>query len=233
VPGLIDIAGGTDASQGNPHARTRAGWEAGMLTQLDRLRSTLRLEPASRVARRCGAELWGSGVGLAYWGEDITIDWPELVPARKDGEALSTFDCAMVLYYMSKADGQAPTGKWIGFRELPSGGFYHQAFQSYSGDPICREFEANPEALGRYAAAIGGWPVADLGDHAFAFQPLPLIRIVVVLWLGDDEVASRAAVLFDSGAGHHHPTDGLALLGSGLTRRLLAQAQRDRASTEG
>jgi hypothetical protein len=233
VPGLIDLAGGTKNPREDPHERTRAGWEVGMLAQLDRLRTTLRIEPATRVARRCGAELKGSGLRLAYWGDDLTIRWPELVPVRDDGAVVSTFDSAMVLYYLSKADGQEPSGEWIGFRELPSGGFYHQAFQSYSGDPICREFEANPEALGRCAASLGGRPVADFGDHAFAFQPLPLIRMAVVLWLGDDEVASRAAVLFDSSASHHHPTDGLALLGSGLTRRLLAQAGRDRASTKG
>jgi Domain of unknown function (DUF3786) len=232
MPGLIDLAGGGDETQGIPHEQTRAGWEEGMLAQLDRLRTNLRLEPPSRVVRRCGAEQRGSGLGLVYWGDDLTIEWPDLVPFRKDGTPLSTFDCAMILYYMSRADGQAPTGEWIGFRELPSGGFYHQAFQAYSGDPICREFEANPEALASCAAAIGGWPVAELGDHAFAFQPLPLIRIAVVLWLGDDEVASRATVLFDSSASHHHPTDGLALLGSGLTRRLLALAKHDRASTE-
>lgn len=232
MAGLIDLAGGKDNAQQDPHEQTRAGWEASMLAQLDRLRANLRLEPPARVARRCGAELQDSGLGLVYWGKDVTVDWPALVPLRSDGTAHSTFDCAMVLYYLSKADGEAPTGKWIGFRELPGGGFYHQAFQSYTGDRICRAFEAEPGALGRSAAAVGGWPVAEVGDHAFAFQPLPLIRLAVVLWLGDDEIPSRAAVLFDETASHHHPTDGLALLGSGLTRRLLAQAERDRPSPE-
>jgi len=230
VAGLIDLAGGEDGPRLDPLERTRASWEASMLAHLDPLRTNLRLKPPSHVARRCGGEDRESGLRLAYWGDDVTVEWPDLLPLRPDGSELSTFDSAMVLYYLSKADGLAPTGKWIGFRELPEGAFYHQAFQSYSGDRICRGFEADPEALGSCAGAIGGRPVTDLGDHAFAFQPLPLIRLAAVLWLGDDEVPSRAAVLFDEAASHHHPTDGLALLGSGLTRRLLKQAERDRDS---
>jgi hypothetical protein len=233
MAGLIDLAGGEDGSGPDPLERTRASWEVSMLAQLDPLRTSLRLEPPSRVARRCGAENRESGLQLAYWGDDVSVAWPDMLPLRPDGTELSTFDSAMVLYYLSRADGLAPTGKWIGFRELPEGAFYHQAFQSYSGDRICRGFEADPEALRRCAGAIGGWPVSDLGDQAFAFQPLPLIRLAAVLWLGDDEVPSRAAVLFDEAASHHHPTDGLALLGSGLTRRLLRQAERDRAEPSG
>jgi hypothetical protein len=230
MAGLIDLAGGEEGPGLDPLERTRAAWEASMLAQLDPLRSNLRLEPPSRVARRCGGEHQDDGLRLDYWGDEVTVEWPDLVPLHPDGTELSTFDSAMVLYYLSKADGLAPTGKWIGFRELPEGAFYHQAFQSYSGDRICRAFKDDPEALGRCAASIGGWPVADLGDHAFAVQAFPLIRLAAVLWLGDDEVSSRAAVLFDEAASHHHPTDGLALLGSGLARRLLRQAGRDRPS---
>jgi hypothetical protein len=230
MAGLIDLAGGEEGSRLDPLERTRASWETSMLAQLDPLRTELRLEPPSRVAVRSGAENSGSGLRLAYWGDDVSVEWPGLVFLHPDGTELSVFDSAMVLYYLANADGQAPTGSWIGFRELPEGAFYHQAFQSYSGDRICREFEAQPQALGTCARAIGGWPVSDLGDHAFAFQPLPLIRLAAVLWLGDDEVASRAVVLFDEAASHHHPTDGLALLGSGLARRLLKQAERERAA---
>jgi hypothetical protein len=200
-----------------------------MLAQLDRLRTNLRLEPLPRVARRSGAELRESALSLMYWGETITVEWPALTAVRSDGSPLSTFDSAMLIYYLSRADGETPTGRWISFRELPEGAFYHQAFQSYSGDRICRGFEAEPQALAVSAIGVGGWPISELAEHAFAFQPLPLIRLAVVLWLGDDEVPSKAAVLFDEAASHHHPTDGLALLGSGLTRRLLAQAERDRS----
>jgi hypothetical protein len=50
------------------------------------------------------------------------------------------------------------------------------------------------------------------------------VRLAAVLWEGDDEIAARAAILFDAAAGHYMPTDGLALLGSGLAGRLIRAA---------
>jgi hypothetical protein len=56
--------------------------------------------------------------------------------------------------------------------------------------------------------------------HAYAFDPLPRIRLAAVLWPGDDELPARGAVLFDASASHYMTTDGLALLGGGLAGRM-------------
>ena len=44
----------------------------------------------------------------------------------------------MILYYLSYADGTPLADRWIGYRELPDGTFYSQAFQGYSGDRLAR-----------------------------------------------------------------------------------------------
>lgn len=63
-----------------------------------------------------------------------------------------------------------------------------------------------------------------LAPFAYAFQPLPCIRLAAVMWPGDEELSARASVLFDASASHYMPTDGLALLGAGLARRLIRTA---------
>jgi hypothetical protein len=68
--------------------------------------------------------------------------------------------------------------------------------------------------------------VAGLAPHAWRFLPLPRVPLAVCLWPGDEEVPAQAAILFDSNAGRHLPTDGLALLGSGLTGRLIRESAR-------
>ena len=35
----------------------------------------------------------------------------------------------MFLYYLQTADGSPLKGKWVAFRDLPGGMFYHQAYQ--------------------------------------------------------------------------------------------------------
>jgi hypothetical protein len=130
----------------------------------------------------------------------------------------------MLLYYLVTADGAPMSDRWISFRELPDGAFYHQAFQGYSGNVIARTFSDEMEAFDRAARELKGAAIPALAPLAFAFQPLPRVRIACALWPGDDEFPTRASVLFDAAASHYMPTDGLALLGAGLARRLMKLA---------
>jgi hypothetical protein len=139
----------------------------------------------------------------------------------ESGEAVATFDAAIMIYYLHTADGSPFADRWIGFRELPDGGFYHQAFQGYSGDLLAHELGETPQAFTNAAHALSGWPLTSLAPHAFAFQPLPRVRVAAALWPGDEDFPSKASILFDAAASSYMPTDGLALLGSGLVHRLL------------
>jgi hypothetical protein len=218
MPGLISQSGGIDRSP----ARARQAWEVSMLRQVEALRKDIRRRSLQELCAATGADLAGHELTLHFWGDPIRISFPELAARRLDGDSsCSTFDTAMLIFYLHRADGTAPAGEWIGFRQLPDGAFYHQAFQSYSGDRLAQAFGQDHAA---FTAAMGrfyGEPIPALGSLAFAVRPLPLIRLAAVLWPGDEELPSRAAVLFDAAASHHLPTDGLALLGSGLVGRLL------------
>lgn len=127
----------------------------------------------------------------------------------------------MILYYLDTADGTSLSDRWIGFRELPDGAFYNQAFQGYSGDPLAKRFGENLGEFERAAVALEGTKLPDLTPYAYAFKPLPRLRLASALWPGDEEFPARASILFDAACSHAMTTDGLALLGSGLTRRLI------------
>ena len=190
-----------------------------MLAEIERIRRDLRAAAPDRVAA-CVAGSWQDGVlHLGYWGRPVHIGWPDLVPRGQDGNPLSAFDQAMLLYHLRQSDGTLPAGRWISYRDLPGGGFYHQAYQGYTGRRLAEAFGRQPELLG--AAATGGERLDGPGPHAWRFTPLPRVPLAACLWPGDDELPSQASVLFDANAGHHLPIDGLALLGAGLTGRLL------------
>jgi hypothetical protein len=59
------------------------------------------------------------------------------------------------------------------------------------------------------------------GDVSFKYQALPLVPLLVVAWLGDEDFPPNYQVLFDTNASHHLPTDAYAILGSTLTKRLI------------
>jgi hypothetical protein len=125
----------------------------------------------------------------------------------------------MFLYYLQTADGAPLAGKWIAFRELPGGMFYHQAYQGYSGDRLAKAIDNRIAVFEGAAQNLGGTRLA-LGDAAFAFDALPRVRVAAVYYAGDEDFPATANVLFDASASHYLPTDALAGVGSALVDRL-------------
>jgi Domain of unknown function (DUF3786) len=221
MAGLTERAGGGDFKGEGAVERAHQAWEESMTRQLDSLREEVRSKDPGLLALRCGGYFEHGEMCLKYWGEEVTIAWPELEARFTDKDKrCSIFDTAMLLYYLRSADGAPMADQWVSYRELPGGGFYHLAFQGYSGDRIAQAYGEDPQAFDQAARAQGGWRLGGLAAHAYSFEALPRIRLAAILWPGDEEFPSRAAVLFDAAAEHYMTIDGLALLGAGLARRL-------------
>lgn len=195
-------------------------WEESMLRQVQALRDEVRGRSPEVVATLCGGEYDRRAVCLDYWGRRVRVAWPELEPRFEDGGACSPFDAAMLFYYLRAADGFPMADRWIGYRELPGGTFYHLAYQRYSGDRLVRAFGQDPAVFDAAGRALGGLRLTGLAEHALAFTALPRIRLAAILWPGDEEFPAHGAVLFDACAHHYMTIDGLALLGGGLAGRM-------------
>jgi hypothetical protein len=222
LAGLIEKSAGTKSDSDKPISSTYSAWEESMERRLAELVEQLQPVSVADLVDRTGGTLYEGQLLFSYWGRAIAIRWPELeVIEQESGEPCSTFDRAMALYYLSTADGSPLSGKWIGFRELPDGGFYNQAFQGYSGNRLAKHFSDDEQLFTTACQINAGEAVDELGAHAFSFQPFPRINLAAVLWPGDEQMATKASILFDSSAAHYMPTDGLAILGSGLTSRLI------------
>ncbi len=192
-----------------------------MRPKIEEARATLAPMSADGLRKRSGLALHPQGMALDLVGKRYVVRWPELVVTDEaSGEACPEEVQALVLDYLARADGSPPTGRWLGFRELPHGGFYWQAFQGYSGDDLVRSLVGDIAAFRRGAERLGGSPL-PLGDAAHAFRALPNVPLAVVWWDGDEEFPPKAAVLFDAVAPRYLPTDGLAILGRMLCRRLI------------
>jgi hypothetical protein len=128
---------------------------------------------------------------------------------------------SLILTYLHVADGTPLAGRWISFRELPNGGFYHQAFQGYAPNRLTKCWDFDIDGFMAACGALGGKRI-DLGDASFVLPVLPRIEMAAVYWLGDEDFPSRASILFDAHAHHYMVTDGLAILGSQLVGKILA-----------
>ncbi len=197
-----------------------------MLRQIETLRADLRRlaeqQTPERLAHLCGGQALGGQIELRYWYQAVRVDWQTLEWSDQlSGAALSVYDQALLLYYLHTANGTSLADRWVSFRELPGGGFYHQAFQGYSGDLVAKAFSNTPANFPAACQKAGGTALGDLGEYAFAFKPLPKIHLAAVLWPGDEDFPTRAGILFDAASINYLPIDGLALIGSKLARRIL------------
>ncbi len=163
---------------------------------------------------------------LPLFGELFVVTLPDLavLDGRTRREEPSLDTQTMLLLHLVTSNGAPLVGRWISFRELPDGGFYHQAFQGYTGHEIAKCFGGDLAALERAALGLGGRP-EEMGDAAYSFRALPRVPLLVAYWLGDEDFPSSARVLFDASAGNHLPTDACAVLGSTLSRRLIAHGR--------
>ena len=186
------------------------------------------------MARRTGSthETTGSSSGvflLPLWGNDTVLSYPAWQAIdSKTGHSLPDFSLALVLYYFLTADGSPIDQGWISFSQLPDGRFYNQAFQGYTGGELQRAFHNGLLRLDKVARAVGGAPVPPKegipGNFAWTFQAFPRVRLMLAGWEGDDEFPASYQFLFDASAPHYLPTDVYALLGSLVTRKLIAES---------
>jgi hypothetical protein len=198
-----------------------------MVAQVAAQRAELRQRDPREIAVRAGVEFSEGVLRVKFYGETHIITFPELtVRIEATGKACGLNRSSMFFYYLLTADGTPLAGKWLAFRELPGGMFYHQAYQSYSGDRLAKAIDNHVGVFERAAKNLGGIKL-EIGDAAFAFDALPRVRVAAVYYAGDEDFPASANVLFDASASHYLPTDALAGVGSALVDRLTGTESKD------
>ncbi len=201
--------------------------------QLDKLapvmkeaRAKLRTVDRALVAARSGATIDSQGnLRVEFLQREYIIDQVDWAVKRADdGTAPSSLLQSVILTYLSMSDGTPPIDRWLGFRELPNGLFYAQAFHGYTGAELVRDLHGDVAAFKQASEKLQAAPLAR-GDAGYVFQVLPRLKLAVIMWSGDDEFPAQAQVLFPESASHYLITDGLAILGSLLIGQIVKAAQ--------
>lgn len=190
--------------------------------RVDALRMDLQKRDPNHLAAATGSLYGEGGFRLDLFRQALFLSFPALIATdTTTGKTLPVSSQALLAYYFSSADGSPLTGRWISFGELPDGRVYNQAYQGYTGDLLARRYGKDLPGLERASMPLDGGKVS-YGDLGFAFPALPRVSLLAVLWQADDEFPASGKVLFDSSVIHYLPTDVCAILGSMLTRKLLA-----------
>jgi hypothetical protein len=205
-----------------PPSRPEPDPAARLAPRLTELRSQLAGSNPASLAARTGSEFVSTEFHLLLWGKPVVLQWPNLIALdAATRQVLRPDQQALVLFYFTSADGTPESGQWISFADLPDGRFYNQAFQGYTGQALARAFGSDQTAFERAAIRLDGRPY-PLGDAGFMIRALPFVSLLVTYWQGDDDFPPSCQILFDSTIHRYLPTEACAILGSILTRRLIA-----------
>lgn len=193
-----------------------------LAAKADDLRAEIRLRQPATLAASTATEFTGSDFRFNFWGQPVSLSFPELrISNMVTGKEMSSFHQTMALYYFATCDGAPLADEWVSFANLPDGRMYSTAFQGYTGRELVKRFGLDIASF-RGACQKSGGEAFGQADAAYRFLALPRVPLLVVYWLGDEDFLSNCQILFDASASHCLPTDACALLGSALTRKLLA-----------
>ncbi len=178
------------------------------------------------LCRRTGAHLLGpSRVTLHYLNRSYLIDISKgEIRLKDEEEEVPIKDRILILHYLIQAKGTPFTQKLITYAQLQGGKFYCPAFHQRTLHPILRYFGKNPEWLLEIGKRLGG-KQAGYGDLSVKIEPLPFVRIIFVLWRGDEEVPPNGNILFDKNIVDYLTAEDVAVLTETLTWKLIRLAQ--------
>ena len=189
-----------------------AGW--------DKVRSAI----PRTLAANSGATLLPNGktLKLKMMERECEIDLSaKSIKYTGDGRTeVSSYLQILILHYLAGAGNAQVSNRLATFREFEGGAIYYPAFKARAIDMIVKAFGASPDVLKHIGHVLRAEPVST-GDVGFRIHFFPKLPIVVVLWLGDDEVSPSANILFDANAGKMLPTEDLSVVGGAAIRWLV------------
>lgn len=166
-----------------------------------------------QLCKDSGASPADGALELSYFGRQVRVALdPASVTALDDGPEIPLAEKALILHYLVNADGTAPTGEWITYREVPSGEFYYSAFVKRAKAPLVGFFGSRPELLLKLAPLVGGQEApGQAGDAVVIVQAFPRVHLLLQLWAGDDEFPADGNVLMDRSISNYLSTEDVAL----------------------
>jgi hypothetical protein len=172
-------------------------------------------------------------VTIEYLNQSYVMAVPDMEISLKDSlhrrENIDLTDRILMLHYLITATGTPPTGKLIGFRQLPGGCVEHVSFSREVLTPLLDRFGREPERLVEAAGKLGG-SKANYGNLAVSIKAFPRVSIIIALWRGDDEFAPNGSVLFDSTVTDYLSTEDMAVLCERIVEKLARSGEKERWS---
>jgi len=169
----------------------------------------------------------GYVITLTFLNTLYQIRFPDIeVIYHASDREVSIWSKILILHYLLNSQGSPLTGEWIDFRQVPGGSNYYPAFVNRSQKPM-RDFFGNQlDLLDKAARNLGG-EKADYGDRSVIIPAFPRVPLALVFWVGDEEFAPEANILFDSTVSSYLSTEDIAVLSQQIVFAMIKWAKNN------
>jgi hypothetical protein len=194
-------------------------------------RAALADRAPKRLADQSGAQFvpdseGGAVLTLSFLNRRVAITWPAFeFSFEAGGGEVPLQQQILLLHYLRGAAGEAITGDWIAYQEVPDGKFYLGAFQRRAKIPMMQTFGERPELLVKLATEVYGAVPFDQGDAAVVVRALPLVPVALILWRGDDEFSPDGNIIFDRSISGMLSAEDIAWLAGMIVYPLMGMAR--------
>lgn len=156
---------------------------------------------AQQLARKLNTQVTEDHLYTRLFGENYRIHRTTCSIQRFHRDAwidANSFNEALTLLDLvcDSREDRCISGKWLNMSAF--GLQFHQNLTE-SRDLWADELEKEPELLKKACEALGGTPFPH-GDIAYAIEVFDGLKLVLQLWLGDDEFPAQVRWLWDANA---------------------------------
>ena len=187
--------------------------------ELEKMKAAVVALSFDEAAARIGGEASGDLLRFKILGKPFAI--------RKDGTFVTDLHVlpwviVPVLHYVLNCRGQALSGSWVSYRELPGGKEKYALFQR-RGEEVLRQLADNyPDFFDDVLHMFDGKEVEQhfQADISVVLRPLPLLPVMICYRKAEEGMESSLNVFFDDSAGDNLGADVLFSLITGIVRML-------------
>lgn len=107
----------------------------------------------------------------------------------------------------------------ISFKELSGGEMYLTPFTNRVIKPLINKFSNNLDEFQLAGEKLGG-QLVSYGDKSIQLQVFPKVKLIYVLWEGDEEFSANGTVLFNHSIIKYLSTEDIAVLASQIVYQM-------------
>ncbi len=187
--------------------------------QLLELRKKMQGTDILSRAGQLGASVGDGTLIVTCLGKDFEVDGHGNVRSHCHTHAWFSLP---LLDYVLHSRGETPTGRWVPFRELPTGRRWDPLYERRCEQPLKRIADAHGDLFADLVTMFSGSTAAASfdADIAVLLNPLPRVPLLICYWRPEDGMGSRLHLFFDETAERNLPVSSLFTLATGLVRMI-------------